>query len=432
MRNNIIHPRANELTYEIREIVEVGEELAKLGVKISWENIGDPVAKGAKIPDWIKKIIKKALDDEQSFAYCPTKGLIETRTFLAERCNHNACVKIKADDIIFFNGLGDAIAKVYTYLNREARVIGPSPAYSTHSSAEAAHAGSDYLTYNLLPYRNWLPDLDDLRNKVRYNPSISGILIINPDNPTGMVYPQAVLREMVKIAREYDLFIISDEIYLNITHGNERMIPLRDIIEDVPAIAMRGISKELPWPGARCGWIEVYNKDKDPIFARYIKSLVNAKMLEVCSTTLPQMVIPEIMSDPKYREHLESQNNFYKKRADLAYAILRNTPNVVAPKSAGAFYMSVVFAEGALNNKQKLEIEDEKVKNFIEEKTKDVLPDKRFVYFLLAKTGICVVPLSGFNSSLSGFRITLLEQNEEKFRWIFETIKEAIKEYLSS
>ncbi len=432
MRNNIIHSGAGELTYEIREIVAVAEKFEKLGVEIFWENIGDPVAKGEKIPIWIKEIIKKAVDDDKSFAYCPTKGLLETREFLAKKCNLNGNAKITADDIIFFNGLGDAISKIYTSLNRESRVIGPTPAYSTHSSAEASHAGSHHLTYNLIPKFGWLPDINDLRNKVRYNPTISGILIINPDNPTGMIYPRRVLEEIIKIAEEYNLFIISDEIYSNIIYGTTKTARLSEIIKDIPAISMKGISKEFPWPGSRCGWIEIYNKDKDPVFAKYIKSIFDAKMLEVCSTTLPQMVIPKIMSDPRYEIHLKERSENFRQRADLAYNILNRIDGISAPKPSGAFYMSVVFEENLLNNNQKLKIENEKAAKYAEEIAKNILPDKRFAYYLMASTGICVVPLSGFNSSLLGFRITLLEQNEEKFKKIFETIAQKIKEYFAN
>ncbi|MCR4322582.1 MAG: pyridoxal phosphate-dependent aminotransferase [Candidatus Azambacteria bacterium] len=432
MRNNIVHSGAEELTYEIRGIVAVAETLASFGVKIFWENIGDPVAKGAKIPLWIKEIVKHEIDLDKSFGYCPTKGLLETREFLAARRNTNGGAHITPDDILFFNGLGDAISKVYTNLHRDARVIGPSPAYSTHSSAEAAHADSSYITYNLLPKHDWLPDLDDLKNKVKYNPAISGILIINPDNPTGMVYPKKVLEEIVAIAKEYDLFIISDEIYSNIVYETGKMTSIAEVIDGVPAIAMRGISKEFPWPGARCGWIEVYNKEKDAIFAKYVKSIVDSKMLEVCSTTLPQAVIPKIMADPRYGEHLKERRAHYGARAELAHAILKNVHGIIAPKPAGAFYMSVVFQDGALNEQQSLPITNEKARTFVEEKVRGFLPDKRFVYYLMAATGICVVPLSGFNSTLSGFRITLLESDEERFKTMFETVAEYIQKYLAS
>jgi aspartate/methionine/tyrosine aminotransferase len=429
MRNNIVHSGAGELTYEIREIVAVAEKFEKLGVKISWENIGDPVAKGEKIPDWLKDIIKKALDNDKNFGYCPTKGLLSTREYIAKLCNNKKGAQITAEDILFFNGLGDAIAKLYTYLKKEARVIGPSPAYSTHSSAEASHAGSAHITYNLLPHKNWLPDIADLENKVRYNPTISGILIINPDNPTGMVYPKKILKQIVAIAKKYDLFIISDEIYANINYGKEKMVSLTEVINDVPGIAMRGISKELPWPGARCGWIEVYNKDKDAVFAKYIKSILDAKMLEVCATTLPQVVIPEIMQHQNYKKHIQNRNQQYAKRADIAYEILKQNPYILTSKPNGAFYMSVVFKDNVLKNNQILKIENKGVKKLTEKISQNISTDKRFAYYLMASTGICIVPLSGFNCDLKGFRITLLESDPVKFKWIFETISEKIKEY---
>ncbi len=433
MRTNIIHPGADELTYEIREIVEVGEKLEALGIAIVWENIGDPVTKGEKISVWIKEIIAETIaDDDKAFAYSPTKGLLETREFLARIRNAEGGAQITPEDILFFNGLGDAISKVYTYLHPAARVIGPNPAYSTHSSAEGARAGSPHITYNLNPYRNWLPDLEDLRNKVKYNPNIAGILIINPDNPTGMVYPEKVLHEIVAIAREFDLFIISDEIYGNIVYGEEKFVPLSQILGTVPGIAMKGLSKEIPWPGGRCGWIEFYNRERDQSFARYAKTLVDAKMLEVCSTTLPQKVLPKIFTDPRYQMHLTERVNAYRKSADIAYHIFRSVRGVVAPKPSGAFYFSVIFDEGVLNDKQSLYIENPKAKHLIEDLLDGVAPDKRFVYYLLASTGICVVPLSGFNSDLYGFRATLLEPDEARFRETFETIAEAIRNYLAS
>lgn len=433
MRANIVHPGADELTYEIREIVEVGKDLERMGTTILWENIGDPVAKGEKIPAWIKEIIATTIaEDDKSFAYSPTKGLLETRQFIAEMRNKEGGAQITSEDILFFNGLGDAISKVYTYLNKTARVIGPNPAYPTHSSAEGAHAGSHHLTYRLNPHRNWLPDLEDLRNKVKYNPNVAGILIINPDNPTGMVYPEKVLREIVAIAREFDLFIISDEIYANIVYGEEKMVPLSQVLDGVPGIAMKGLSKEIPWPGARSGWVEFYNKEKDPVFARYAKSLVDAKMLEVCSTTLPQKVLPKVFSDKRYSEHLKARATEYKKRAEIAYTIFRSVSSVVAPKPGGAFYMSVVFEDGTLNGHQTLPIENAEVKKFIEQKIAGVSPDKRFAYYLMASTGICVVPLSGFNSDLHGFRVTLLEPDEDKFKQTMQTLADKIGEYVKS
>jgi alanine-synthesizing transaminase len=432
MRNNIVSIGADELKYEIREIVAVAKEFQRLGLEITWENIGDPVQKGEKVQDWIKDIIIGAMKEDLTYAYSPTKGLDATREFLADRANRNGGVKITKEDVIFFNGLGDAISKVYGQLRKEYRVIGPSPAYSTHSSAEASHAGSEYLSYNLDPQNHWYPDLNELRMKVKYNPAISGILMINPDNPTGAVYPKEILQEIVAIAKEYDLFVVCDEIYINLTYNGTTSVPLADVINGVCGISMKGISKELPWPGARCGWTEVYNADKDPVFTKYIKSIVDDKMLEVCSTTLPQRVIPAIMGDGRYPAHIAARNAAYERRSRLAYDLLKDVPGVLVNRSNGAFYFTVMFREGALSPTQTLAVANAKAREKVEQIVRNVALDKRFVYYLLAATGICVVPLTGFNCNLQGFRVTLLESDDRKFAWIFQTLKEKITEYLNS
>ncbi|MDW7644040.1 MAG: pyridoxal phosphate-dependent aminotransferase [Desulfuromonadales bacterium] len=434
MRNNIVHIGAGELTYEIRAIVEIAEKLNKLGMKTNMENIGDPIAKGEKIPDWMKKIVADLAMKDCSYGYCPTRGVLETREFLAELTNKRGKTQISADDILFFNGLGDAIQKVYGFLRREARVIGPSPTYSTHSSGEAAHAGQKPVSYRLDPDNNWYPDLDDLRLSIKYNPAIAGILIINPDNPTGAVYPERILKEMIAIAKEYDLFIICDEIYHNIVYNGQSTKPISDLIGDVPAIAMKGISKEAPWPGARCGWIEVYNADKDPVFKQYVQSIVNSKMVEVCSTTLPQKAIPPILSHPKYPAYLEERKSRYERYSNIAYDLLKEVPGIKVNRTNGAFYMSIVFEKGRLNDRQSLPIEIQEVKNLVEGLVDQpgVSLDKRFVYYLLASTGICVVPISSFCTPEMGFRITLLERNEKEFTSIFERIGASITAYLQS
>tara|TARA_B100001964_G_scaffold85188_1_gene96224 strand:- start:2059 stop:3357 length:1299 start_codon:yes stop_codon:yes gene_type:complete len=432
MRNNIVHAGAHELQYEIREIVEVGNSLKNLGLDICWENIGDPVFKGERIPLWIKSVIKEAVDIDSSFAYSPTKGLVETRAFLAEFCNKRKKVQITEEDIIFFNGIGDAISKVYNYLRKEARVIGPSPAYSTHSSTEAAHAGEDHIMYKLDPKNSWMPDFNDLRNKIKDDKSISGILMINPNNPAGTVYSRDVMAEIVTIAEEFDLFIVCDEIYSEITYNGKISTPLSDVINGVCGISMRGISKELPWPGARCGWIEVYNRGNDSLFNTYIETILNAKMLEVCSTTLPQAVIPSLLSDSRYEEYHSERNKQYESKSKFAYEALVGIDGIILNQTDGAFYMTVAFEDGALSNKQFLEISNDKVRAYIEDRVCNVALDKRFVYYLLGATGICVVPLTGFSCDIFGFRVTLLETDMVKFEWIFKTIAENIRTYLSS
>ncbi len=432
LRRKFLHDGSGQLTYEIREIVSLAEKFQSLGLSITWENIGDPIAKGEKLPDWIKEIIVDLVKDDSTYSYSSTKGNPQAREFLAQKVNDRGGCTISADEIVFFNGLGDAVGKVFGYLKKEARVIGPSPAYSTHSSAEAAHSGYKHLTYNLDPDNDWLPDIDDLRKKVKYNDSIAGLLIINPDNPTGAVYPQYILEEMVSIAREHRLFMICDEIYGNIIYNGSDTAALSQVIGDVPGIALRGISKEYPWPGARCGWMEVYNQDHYPAFKTYIETLVNAKMLEVSSTNLPQLSIPRIMGDPRYQSHLEERKQMFAERAAEAYQIFSNIDGIKVIKPQGAFYMTVLFDDGVLTQNQRLPISQSDIKALLQESLEDITLDKRFVYYLLASTGICVVPLTGFASDKYGFRLTLLETDDKKRRQTWQTIAHNIEEYLLS
>ena len=433
MRQKLLSEGAKELSYEIREIVKKAEQLKKLGVEISWENIGDPIQKHHKLPAWIKDIVADLVRQDDVYSYCPSKGMLETREFLARQTNAMGGVSITAEDICFFNGLGDAIAKVYQYINSTSRVIGPSPAYSTHSSAEAAHANHEPLTYKLDPENHWYPDLDDLYNKVKYNPNIVGILIINPDNPTGMVYPLETLKRIVSIAKEFKLFLVADEIYINITYNGARAYSLAEVIDDVPGISMKGISKELPWPGARCGWMEYYNRDKDEDFNRFCQAVDNAKMIEVCSTKLPQIAIPKIFGDPRFRPYREKTNHNIGRRSKIIADILRTIPELTFNETFGAFYNTIIFRKGVLKAHQKIDIADQAVKCLVESWTKDPIPlDKRFVYYLLASKGVCVVPMSSFCSELEGFRVTLLEEDEESLINSFGAIRDGILAYIRS
>lgn len=434
MRQLLLRPGAEELNYEIRGIVKKARQIEALGYPMTWENIGDPIQKHNHVPDWMKEIIADLLKEDKTYGYADSKGVLETRKFLANLNNEKGGTQITAEDILFFNGLGDAIAKLYQFLIPTARIIGPSPAYSTHSSAEAAHANTAPITYKLDPDNQWLPDMEDLYMKVKYNPSIVGILIINPDNPTGMVYPKEVLEGFVKIAEEFSLLLIADEIYQNITYNGIKATPLSEVIGKRPAISLKGISKEFPWPGARCGWMEFYNRNASVEFAKLCQTLENAKMIEVCSTILPQLAIPRIMSHPEYHAYREHANAQIGQRSEWMREILGEIPGIKFNPTQGAFYNTIVFDEDLLNPNQTLPIEDERLQKLLDTWLSDPeMPlDKRFVYYLLASERICVVPISSFCSDLRGFRVTLLEENEGTFKDTFRRLGRAIEQYLKS
>ncbi len=434
MRVHLVQPGSGELTYEIRNIVNVAEKLQKCGVTINWENIGDPIVKGEQIPAWMKEIVAQAVMENDTWGYCHTRGVLATREFICRTTNQRGGAQITPDDIIFFNGLGDAIAKIYGCLQPEARVLMPAPSYTTHTLGEIGHANAPALHFRLQPEHGWRPDMEELRRQVTNNPTICAIMIINPDNPTGMVYPKETLQQIVAIAREFGLFIICDEVYNNIVYNGESTVPISDIIGDLPAIALKGISKEFPWPGSRCGWIEVYNGHGDDQFSKYVNLILTAKMNEVCSTTLPQTVLPAIMQHPRYQHYLKERIELYEKASNIIYNYLQAVPELLVNRTNGAFYMAVAFRDGVLNSRQTLPIQNQEVRDLVESLVNQpgVSPDKRFVYYTLAATGICTVPLSSFATDLQGFRVTLLERNPAETERIYQTLAEKIREYLAS
>ncbi len=170
------------------------------------------------------------------------------------------------------------------------------------------------------------------------------------------------------------------------------------------------------------------------MFAKYIQSIFNAKMVEVCSTTLPQTVYPQVVQHPQYQVYLEERISRYEKFSNIAYDCLKDVKGVLVNRPNGAFYMSVCFEDGALTHDQTLPIENREIREMVESlvSPEGTSVDKRFVYYLLGATGVCVVPLTSFATDLQGFRVTLLERNEDVFRKVFETIAVSMKNYLKS
>ena len=155
-----------------------------------------------------------------------------------------------------------------------------------------------------------------------------------------------------------------------------------------------------------------------------------AKRLEVSSTTLPQLSIPRVMGDPRYQEHLDRRRAMFAERADEMMAAFEGCRHVTVNKPGGAFYFTVRFDEGVLNDTQSLPIDDPAIRQAVERMVAGVEPDKRFVYYLMGATGIVVVPLTGFQSTHHGFRATLLETDDAHRAWVFRSLREAIDRYV--
>ena len=433
MRNGIVHKGAKHLEYEIRQIVDYGCELKKqFGIDMIWENIGDPLAMGEKVAPWIREIVSDLVADDRSWAYSPSRGVQEAREYLAEEVNkRNGSTKVAPNDILFTNGVADAVEKIYDLIQKDDRVLMQSPSYPTHSSNEGKRGDYEMIQFQLDPDNDWQPDLDEIHKKIKYNPQVIAIALVNPDNPTGMVYRPETISAIVDLARRYGLFLICDEIYAHIVYNGRMTLHISELIgDDVPALALRGISKDYPWPGSRCGWIEMLNRHRKPAFLEYTNALVNAKMMEVCSTTLPQMSVPKVYGNPGYKFLKQERAALFDERGKEFYEFFKTIDGVKVSRPSGAFYFSVLFEDGVLNDSQTLPIANPEAARFVAEKVKGVALDKRFVYHMMASVGVCATPLSGFHSTLLGFRLTTLRPEKEKRAEVLERIKKAIIDYI--
>ncbi len=440
MRAPIHNPKAALIRYGIREIVELSCVLDRLdpGKQFAWENIGDPVAKGWHTPEFVKAILSDLINQESdpAFGYTHSRGNLATRHWVAEQSRQLAPASgLDAEHVIFTNGLGAGIGIFYRMLASGVRIIQPNPGYPAHISSERFAAGSGSIGYRLDPHRGWQPDLDHLEAQIKRHPEAAGILLINPNNPTGAVYNAEVLQAMVSLAERHRLLLISDEVYFRMVFPPGRYVHITELAgRSVPLVVMRGLSKDVPWPGARCGWLEFHNTDRNESYAAFFESFKQAMMLEVCATTLPQMALPRIYSHPRYAAWLAEYIAGLKETSDQIYDVLSSQPGLLVNRIQGAFYMTVLFENNALKPRQTLPIANAAVRRHIEQLVAAPgLPmDKRFAFYLLAATGICVVPATDFESPWPGFRVTTLDRDPARRAEIYSALSRAAAQYLAS
>jgi aspartate/methionine/tyrosine aminotransferase len=440
MRTNIARPDVYLMRYAIREIVDVMQKLYEIDPEYRFvrENIGDPIVKGWPVPDFVKEVLIEEIQrkDNLVFGYSHSRGNPAVRKWIVEYAKRfSPNCTLDYENVLLTNGLGSAIAALYHMLPRGSRILQPAPCYPSHASMESFAAGEEPILYNLNSANGWQPDLDHMEDQIKKYPEIAGILVINPNNPTGAVYSREILEKIIRIAEANQLVVFSDEIYFRMIYNGKKHEHLSEMAaRRIPLIVLKGLSKDVPWPGSRCGWIEFHNMNIDQTYRSYCQAVKKRILLEVCSTTMPQMVIPKIYDHQKYPDWLQQNNAALQANGNRIAELLSTAPGLKVDQPDGAFYMMPLFEKGALNHRQTLPIRNSNARTFIEsELSKGGIPvDKRFTYYLLASTGICVVPASGFNSPESGFRLTTLERNPELRDDIYRRLSKAVADYINS
>ncbi len=428
------------LNYVIRELSPIAFKFRDFGITMVQDNIGDPIKAGVKVEGWIKKIILDTAEDDRSMGYSSeAEGEASARDFVAQHRNSRKGVKISLEDVIFASGSSPIISEINSRLSEQGILLVPSPGYPAHSSYQAFNLGRNAVYYKLDPSNKWLPNLEDIKRTLEaYNYMVKGIIVINPGNPTGAVFPQSIIRGLVDICDEYGVLPIFDECYANTVYGGTEFVHLGDVIGGAPGISLRSMSKDVPWPGGRCGWMEAYNQEKHEHLKEFFEIIRQSFRQQASSTTLPQLALPKIYGDERFSKHLQEWNYQLEIAADMRINHLKEIAGLSVVRPQGAFYMAPIFEDGFLNESQELPVMNCSRRDEAENYLKSLLSqepnlnlDKRLVYNLMAN-GIFVVPLTGFGPHYHGFRVTTLNPNIEQVDATYARLKELISQYQNS
>jgi aspartate/methionine/tyrosine aminotransferase len=370
-----VSKKVSGVEYAIRDIVLVARQVEKQGKKITYLNIGDPVQYGFQPPDNVKDAMIKAIKLGQNY-YGASEGLPELREEIAKR-EHYKGLSVSADDILITNGVSEALDMVMSSIVEEGdEVLLPGPYYPPYASYVRLHGGIPVEF--AVDLKNSTPDINDIKSKITKR--TVAICLISPNNPTGVVFSEKSLKELVDIANENDLYIICDEIYDQIVF-DERFTGIGKVAGDSPVILLNGFSKVHLMSGWRIGYVAFNNSKKLAPLRENLPKLARVRI----STNLPvQHAALESLRGPQgYISEFVSE---LKKRRDFVIKRLNSISGLSCSNPKGAFY---AFPK----------IENNRYKS-----------DQEFVLELLKKTGVLTVHGSGFGTKYGSghFRIVFL------------------------
>jgi len=361
--------------YAIRDIVSAATKLEKQGKKIQYLNIGDPVLYGFQPPDNVKNALINAIKNGENY-YAPSEGLPELRNVIAKK-EHNKGLSVSQDDILVTNGVSEGLDMVMSSIVEEGdEVLLPGPYYPPYASYIRLHGGIPVEF--AVDLDNSTPDIDDIRSKI--TSKTIAICLISPNNPTGVVFNEKALRDLVDIANENNLYIICDEIYDQIVF-DEKFVGIGKVASDSPVILLNGFSKVNLMTGWRLGYIAFNNSSK---LEEIRDSLPKLARVRICSNLSIQHAAIESLKGPQ--DYIPRFVSELKKRRDLVVKRLNSMPGISCSNPKGAFY---VFPK----------IEKSKFAS-----------DRDFVMELLNSKGVLTVHGSGFGTKYGSghFRLVFL------------------------
>jgi alanine-synthesizing transaminase len=390
--------RVNRFSYAIRNIVAAAKEVEARGQRVRYLNIGDPVAFGFKTPAHLIEAASKAMRDGHN-GYVPSAGIPAAREAVAAEYASRG-VTVSPDRVLITTGTSEGIELALNALVDEGDdVLVPSPTYPLYT-AVLAKIGAQPRYYHTDPTRDWLPDLEHLRSLI--TPRTRVLVVIDPNNPTGAVYPTSVRRALIDFAEQHDLTILADEVYSDL--GFDGPVPLLGTLDlDAPIVSFSSLSKAYLAPGWRAGWLAVSATPRLDATLAAIKKLADGRL---CSPGPMQYAVTAALTGD--RSHQVAFRAALAERGHLTATRLNAIPGMrcVAPRAAFYVLPSVTLPPGRT--------------------------DEDFVLSLLRETGILCVNGSGFGVDPADgfFRIVCLAPPTE-LADIYSDIGAFTRDYLA-
>ncbi len=390
--------RTGNITYAVRDIVVLAQEVAAGGRQMLYLNIGDPNQFDFRTPDHIIEATYRAMRDNHN-GYSPSSGIPGALQAIEAQAERKGIENIL--DIFITSGVSEAIDVCFTALVDDGEnILIPTPVYPLYS-AVLNKLGARPNFYFLDEDNGWQPDVDDIREKI--DNQTRGLVLINPNNPTGSVCSEETLREIVELARQHSLVIFADEIYDQLILEDRQHHSVAALDADVPVITFNGLSKAYLVPGFRIGWGVASGNQKN--MASYLEAVNKLLRARLCANHPEQYAIaPALQGDQR---HLQEMKAKLIRRRDLTVRMLNAIPGISCVKPEGAFYAF-----------PRLEIDGS---------------DWDFVRALIRETGVVVVPGGGFGQRPGSqhFRVVFLPP-EEVLEQAYDHIGRFLQTYAAS
>ena len=334
MRPILKSSKLTNVCYDIRgPVMERAKQMEEEGHHIIKLNIGNPATFGFDVPEEILQDVIRNLSDASG--YCDSKGLFAARKAIMHYTQEKQIKNVQLDDIFIGNGVSELVVlTMQALLDNGDEVLIPMPDYPLWTAAVVLSGGTA-RHYVCDEASGWLPDLDDIRDKI--NPRTRAIVIINPNNPTGALYPKELLLEIIEIARQHQLIIYADEIYDKILYDDATHTSIASLADDVLFVTFNGLSKNYRAAGFRSGWAVVSGEKNH---ARdYIAGLNMLASMRLCANVPSQFGIQTALGGYQSIYDLTMPTGRLMKQRDVAWQLLTDIPGVSCVKPRSALYL---------------------------------------------------------------------------------------------